>query len=257
MASPKEVNIGDGRTIQAVGKGTITVEVCIRRKRLESRLLEVLHVPEIRVNLFSQTASAKRGCNWIQVGESLRCKRDGRIVITGHCRDDGLWALHMRVKRSAMFSMAASSSEAGSLQLYHERFGHQNKRHVQSVLHKYGIAVTAGENEFCEGCAYGKQTRKSFSIREERPTVAGGLINADVCGPMSVTLLGGARYFLVFKDDYTKFRKALPSETEVGSCRKPEAVRGGSRNSASQSFRAASGQWLGIRQQRNSKYFGS
>ncbi|KFD66793.1 LOW QUALITY PROTEIN: hypothetical protein M514_20937, partial [Trichuris suis] len=204
FASPKQVNIGDGRTIQAVGKGTIAVEVCIRRKWLESRLLEVLHVPEIRVNLFSQTASAKRGCNWSQVGASLQCKRDGRIVITGHCRDDGLWALHMRVKRSAMFSMAASSSEAGSLQLYHERLGHQNKRHVQSVLQKYGIAVTAGENEVCEGCAYGKQTRKSFSIREERPTVAGGLINADVCGPMSVTSLGGARYFL-----------ALPSETEV------------------------------------------
>uniref|UniRef100_A0A5S6QG22 CCHC-type domain-containing protein n=1 Tax=Trichuris muris TaxID=70415 RepID=A0A5S6QG22_TRIMR len=90
FAAPSAVNIGDGRTIKAIGKGTITIEVRIGRKWLENHLLDVLHVPDIGMNLFSKTASVKRGCNWSQVGTSLRCKRGGKIVITGHCRDDGL-----------------------------------------------------------------------------------------------------------------------------------------------------------------------
>ncbi|KHJ44494.1 integrase core domain protein [Trichuris suis] len=98
--------------------------------------------------------------------------------------------------------MAASSSETGSL---------------QCIRKDLDIKTSDMYNPCFRSCAYGKQTRKSFSIREERPTVAGGLINADVCGPMSVTSLGGARYFLVFKDDYTKFPRLflLKRKSEV------------------------------------------
>lgn len=35
----------------------------------------------------------------------------------------------------------------------------------------------------------------------------GELINADVNGPMNTKSIGGAQYFVCFKDDYSKFRK--------------------------------------------------
>ncbi|KAG8194444.1 hypothetical protein JTE90_011053 [Oedothorax gibbosus] len=74
-------------------------------------------------------------------------------------------------------------------------------------------------DELCAGCLYGKHSRSSFGTRQNRPTVAGGLIHADVCGPMQESSIGGARYFLCFKDDYSKFRRVffLEHKNEVSN----------------------------------------
>ncbi|KFD49712.1 hypothetical protein M513_09409 [Trichuris suis] len=65
---------------------------------------------------FPELPALSADVSGFKLGQGLLCKSDGKIVITGHRRDDGLWALHMHVKRLATFSMAASSSETGSLQ---------------------------------------------------------------------------------------------------------------------------------------------
>ena len=53
---------------------------------------------------------------------------------------------------------------------------------------------------FCEACVQGKQTRKPFHGSAEVLQ----LVHSDVCGPMSVASLGGARYFVTFTDDYSR-----------------------------------------------------
>jgi len=50
------------------------------------------------------------------------------------------------------------------LQVWHERLGHQNKRHVMKVLKQHGINVEANK-EFCDGCALRKANRQSFGNR--------------------------------------------------------------------------------------------
>lgn len=82
------------------------------------------------------------------------------------------------------------------------------KKHVQKLLIQQGISVTA-EEEFCDGCTFGKQHKGSFRSRVIRPTAPGEQISADVCGPIQGVSAGGARYFLCFKDDYTKFRRVF------------------------------------------------
>lgn len=46
----------------------------------------------------------------------------------------------------------------------------------------------------------------------------GELVHADVCGPMEETSIGGSRYFLLLKDDYSNYRTVYfmshKSETE-------------------------------------------
>ena len=57
----------------------------------------------------------------------------------------------------------------------------------------------------CEGCIYGKQTRKSFSIgKAKRASHYLELIQGDLCGPMQTKSLGGNIYFLLFIDDYSR-----------------------------------------------------
>ncbi|XP_029156132.1 uncharacterized protein LOC114928935 [Nylanderia fulva] len=46
----------------------------------------------------------------------------------------------------------------------------------------------------------------SFKSRQQRATTRGDVIHADLCGPMEVDSLGGARYFLCFTCDFTRHR---------------------------------------------------
>lgn len=94
--------------------------------------------------------------------------------------------------------------------------GHQNLAHVRKFLQNNGIDFI-DENFGCDGCASGKQHRLSFSLREEKSTACGEIIHADVCGPMEVNSLGGKRYFVMFKDDFSHFRFVffLKNKSEV------------------------------------------
>lgn len=54
-------------------------------------------------------------------------------------------------------------------------------------------------------------TRKSHRLPFDRPVVKvarkpGEFVHSDVCGPMQTRSLGGAEYFVIFKDDATGFR---------------------------------------------------
>lgn len=60
------------------------------------------------------------------------------------------------------------------------------------------------EENFCDGCALGKMHRLPFKQRKDRSRNTGELIHADVNGPMSTVSMGGARYYVCFKDDYSK-----------------------------------------------------
>jgi transposase InsO family protein len=110
-------------------------------------------------------------------------------------------------------------TQAETLQVWHECLGHQNKRHVMKVLKQNGINVKANK-EFCDRCALGKAHRQSFRTRTSQPNIVGKQINADVCGPMTETSVGGARYYVCFKDDYTKFCHVffITTKGEVEDC---------------------------------------
>jgi Integrase core domain len=57
----------------------------------------------------------------------------------------------------------------------------------------------------CETCLIGKQTRTSSQQQPTRATTEHlELVHSDVCGPITPTSQGGARYFVTFIDDYTR-----------------------------------------------------
>ncbi|GBM48031.1 hypothetical protein AVEN_34361-1 [Araneus ventricosus] len=85
---------------------------------------------------------------------------------------------------------------------------HQNNTHVKEFLGQRGIEVCESK-ESCEGCLYGKQQRGRFHERPSRPIATGALIHADVCGPMQERSIGGSRYFVCFKDDFSRFCSLL------------------------------------------------
>lgn len=69
------------------------------------------------------------------------------------------------------------------------------------------ICVADGDEKFCDGCAIGKMHRLPFKQRADQPVIVGEIIQADVFGPIETTSMGGARYYVCFKDDYSRFRR--------------------------------------------------
>lgn len=211
---PKSLRLGDGRPMYAHGEGQIQVEMLNAGKWDPGYLTKVWHVPESNQNLFSAGSALDNGLSEYADSKQREFRdKEGKTVAVGIRQSNGLYKLLMRVVCPESICLV---TESNKLQLWHERLGHQNKRHVQKFLKQRGIDVDL-DSEFCDACMYGKMHRLSFGKRTGRPTVAGELIHSDVCGPMPERSLGGSRYFVDFKDDFTKYRSVyfLKEKSEV------------------------------------------
>jgi len=82
---------------------------------------------------------------------------DGTAAASGTLIND-LYALALRVCIPQHAAEVHLATQVGTLQVWHERLGHQNKRHVMKVLKQHGTNVKANK-EFCDGCALGKAHR--------------------------------------------------------------------------------------------------
>ena len=92
----------------------------------------------------------------------------------------------------------------------HQRLGHVNEQSLYNCINKgyvNGIHLKKPFGlSFCEGCVAGKSHHKPFpAVGEIRSTKKLQLIHSDVCGPMKTESIGGAKYFLTFIDDYSRY----------------------------------------------------
>ncbi|UYV82751.1 hypothetical protein LAZ67_22000734 [Cordylochernes scorpioides] len=104
----------------------------------------------------------------------------------------GLYKVDMKVLRSDNpVEVNIMTNNDSILQLYHERWGNQDKRHIKDILkHQLDMKVKLSK-ELCEACTYGKAHRLKFDNRPKL-TKPGELISADVFG--------------AFDKSYRKFR---------------------------------------------------
>ena len=197
----------NGHPVEAIGKGTIHVEVDINNKKEVLFFTNVWYVPGIQRNLFSVLAAQDLCHNSIFESSTESCyfKINGKVKLIGFRKQNGgLYKLKLNVLPPKLeINLLTVPSK---LQLYHERLGHQNKRHVKQVIQReLGIQFNFDVNsEICQGCIYGKAHRLKFGTRQ-RATRPGELIHTDVCGPF-VYSISKYRYFIIFKDDFTRFR---------------------------------------------------
>ena len=214
----REIKTAKGN-LEAVGEGTVPVEMLIKGRWHQKKLLNVWYVPNISRNLFSVTAAHDKNKDSCFVSRPTSChfKINGRIVMVGNREfEGGLFKAALRTKSQTQ--EVNSLSDDLMLQLYHERMAHQNKHHVKKLIEReLGIKVRA-DNETCEGCIYGKAHRLKFGTRV-RATAPGELIHCDVCGPFEMPSFRGYRYFVLFKDDFSRYRQVyfMKEKSEVSS----------------------------------------
>ena len=203
--SPVKIHIGDKSTMDAIGKGSIKFEALVDEKWTSCRMENVLYVPTARRNLFSVTSALDKGMSFASSKSRCKFMKDGTVKAQG-VRTGQLFKMMIRIKlpdNPCVSEVNVSSKD--SLHIWHEKLGHQNKRHVKELLKGHGIDVV-DDNQFCGACVEGKQHRSSFHERQQRAIESGEIIHADLCGPMECTSLGGSKYFICFTCDFSKLR---------------------------------------------------
>jgi len=219
--SPVEIRTADGNKAPAVGSGTVMVKTSVNGKWQQKTLSNVWYVPNIAKNLFSVLAAHDKNINSQFISQPTSCVLmiNGQQVLFGARQSGGgLYKVAMTVvvpEKAAEINVLTSDD---ILQLYHERMGHQNKRHIKNVIEEEFSIKVEVNTETCEGCMYGKAHKLKFGTRE-RATAPGELIHADVCGPFETPSAKGYRYFVLFKDDFSRYRHVffLKEKSEVAS----------------------------------------
>ena len=188
-----------------MGKGTIEVLARIRDKEIKIDLREVWYVPKISRNLFSVLAAHDRNMVSQFTSFKKRCEFsvNEQVVLCGYREEHGsLYKAAIRaIKREEEVSVVQNRS---LLQLYHQRWGHQDKNHVKRMLEKEMGFKIQNQEEVCEPCVYGKLTKLPFG-RRQTSSRAGELLSVDLCGPFPASF-SGFKYLAVYKDDYSKFK---------------------------------------------------
>lgn len=199
------VRVGDGALIDAKGRGDVEVYTNNSEKVIHT-LKNVLHVPDIQKNLLSISRSTQKGMKvtFEEGGNSVVFMKDNKITLTG-VKHSNLYKLNLRPVKVAEANVAISDS----IRVWHERLGHVNFKTLkqmrdQKTVDDLKFKDTEGDL-FCESCVYAKQHRKSFPKTGTRATSPGEIFHADLCGKMSTKSLGGANFFLLLKDDFSRY----------------------------------------------------
>lgn len=209
-----EVKAAGNEVLKAVGSGTINIRIKGRRGTVALR--DVWLVPSINRNIFSVLSAHDKNPGSKYESTTTRCSfkiADEEIVVGSREKSGTLYLANFVAESPASTaSVQAVSTDESTLQLYHERWGHQDKRHVcYKLKHDLGIEVKL-DDRICESCIVGKSSRLPFGNRE-KAKICGELLSADIVGPFKPSF-SGRRYLIVFKDAFSKCRFTFVTKTK-------------------------------------------
>ena len=174
-------------------------------------LIYMWYVPVANAHLFSVKAAAQNGYSTTLNEKEIFIRRGDGTSVPWNKIVHNLYVHVLAIRLCIPRHAAEVHLATQALQVWRERLGHQNKRHVMKVLKQLGINVEA-KKEFCDGCDLKKAHRQSFRTRTSRPSLVGEQINEDMCVCVCANdrnISGRCLLLRCFKDDYSKYRRVF------------------------------------------------
>jgi len=211
VIAPRNVHLGDDSVVEAVGMGSIVVEVITRGKMNRIRIKDALHVPKLHANLLSVSKLVSSGLKvQFNLNECIVKGSDGEAIAVAP-REGNLYQMNFaKVHGADAAHLVQSPTGDGGLELWHRRLGHLNEKGVrmlQSMVSGMNLGKPSSPTTslVCEPCIEGKQHRAAFPNEGgRRATKPLEIVHSDVCGPMRTASMGGAKYFVTFIDDFSR-----------------------------------------------------
>lgn len=129
----------------------------------------------------------------------------GELIASGQLHSSGMYII-----TNVNTTVANAAVASPSLLAAHYKYGHLSLSGLSS-LHRLGLLQDVSEQDLkrglgtCAACATSKSTHQPHPKKSlRRATRKLELIHVDICGPMSVATVDGARYFQLIVDDATR-----------------------------------------------------
>ena len=209
LSTPQPVRLGDGRKVNAVGKGTVKFKVMSSSdNEVIFTLTDALHVPEMSCNLLSVRSVTDKG--YKMSFHDNKCSiegKDEKVIAEAQKKGNLLQLQGEAVKATS--EECDNVATAASKDIWHSRLGNLGDTALDKLAAGHsvkGVAIKGDqERSFCEGCARGKASHvKPKALNQIRATRKCGIVHSDVLGPVSVQSLTGKRFMISFTDDKTR-----------------------------------------------------
>lgn len=180
----------------------------VNNKWHSTNLENVLYVPSFKKNLFSIEQCTDKKFRVLFSRESIEIYRNDQLVVQGVKQENKIHPLFLQPAIGETANIAISENPKSC----HLRLGHLNRASLKEMTKKKlatGIDFTDVNSFFCDDSQFGKRHKLPFKkdAPRGRPRPR-KFIHCDVSGPMSTQSVGGAKFFVTFKDDYSGFRHA-------------------------------------------------
>lgn len=184
------------------GRGAIRLSAETNGEKRSVEFLNTLFVPDLRANLISVAKITDHGHTvTFMKDNAVVTNQAGEVKLTADRKGD----LYL-IRESA--SLAKEKPTDPDVRRWHERLGHVNAKDLAKILQRYSHKIpndNLQDLRQCDACLKGKFTRLPFCKGGSPCHQRLEVIHTDVAGPMRVESLGGARYFVTFIDDCTRW----------------------------------------------------
>lgn len=205
----KSLTLGNKESIEVCGIGKVLIKRCVNGQWELSMLHGVLHVPNLRRNLFSEGMITRKGYSIVKKDSNALIYNGDEVVMCAKMKLNNLYELDIETVVPDTCNLVQKNKS--DIKKWHERLGHLNfkeirKMSMNNIVEGLNIEKSNETDLVCEACAYGKQYRFPFHKSTRTELQPGDLVYSDVCGPMNHKSVQGMRYFLLFKDAATSYR---------------------------------------------------
>jgi transposase InsO family protein len=122
---------------------------------------------------------------------------------------NGQYKLEQEGENETRVSFLAQSSLSGveAAKLWHQRLGHLSFALLSTLSGTNGLPKfpASVRTLFCNTCALIKSQKIPSRVSPTRATKRLEIIHSDVCGWISPSAFGGYRYFVTFRDDFSRY----------------------------------------------------
>ena len=216
LKKPVEVQLGDGKVLNATAHGTVTLYAVLPGGRHKKcNLKDVLFVSDLSYNLLSVPKATGAGYNVCFDDSGCKIVRaDGATIAVGNKMGS---LFYLQYQKEVELSNAANAESSKSKEmLWHQRYGHLGAQNLKKLANESlvdGFDFDPKKDlDFYEACVQGKQHHCPFPTSgAKRGTEPLGLV---LCGKITPKSAGGAEYFMTYTDDKTRYVWLYPLKTK-------------------------------------------
>jgi len=216
-----KITIGNGKHLSISN----TSSTCLFSNSHAFQLKKVFHVPFISANIISVAKFCSDNNALIEFWSNSFFVKDlhtKKVLARGRL-ENGLYRFpvlknkklaYVGVHKPSAFHSYNCRPVDNKVVLWHHRLGHVTSEIVTKVLQKCNISCGKNKATVCSSCQLAKSRRLPTHLSSSRASKPLELVHTDIWGPASVKATSGAKYFILFLDDYSRYTWFYPLHTK-------------------------------------------